>query len=89
MMLISTSFRTVTDENTKDELFMQLEDYNVFIRCFSQMISVHCTSLCLSELITRYGVAEFPDFPFQITRFALFSRGLFFSFTNETRRSKT
>jgi len=44
-MLLSMSFKTVTDKYTKDELFMKLEDYSVFIRRFSQMMSVHCTSV--------------------------------------------
>ena len=45
MMLISMSFRIVTDKYTKDNLFMKLEDYNVFMRRFAQMASVHYTSL--------------------------------------------
>jgi len=44
-MLISMPFRTVTEKYTKDELFMKLEVYKFFIRCFSQMMSVHCSSL--------------------------------------------
>jgi hypothetical protein len=51
MMLISMSFRTVTDKYTKDKVFMKFEDYDIFMKRIPQMASVHCTTLsvCIGD----------------------------------------